>query len=192
MQDEELFATALEIRILAKLMTQIAGRSQEQHLQAHGAQISALQHGVMRLLWRQQYTSSELSRKMHLDPATMVPVIDALERHGYVQRGKDPADRRRTPLALTASGAALLARVPAFNRADALVDALARLGDERASELLRLLRELLGYMAADADLGGDLISIAQNACDAFRAQSEAARSAASTTPEDDTPDTPAE
>src|SRR5262245_58437933 len=116
MQDEELFATALEIRILTKTLASIASRSLEQRLQQHGAPISALQHGVMRLLCLHPYTSSELSRRMHLDPATLVPVVDALERRGYIQRSKDPADRRRCPLVLTQAGADLLAHVPAFER----------------------------------------------------------------------------
>jgi DNA-binding MarR family transcriptional regulator len=169
MQDEELFATALEIRLLTKTVASIASRSLEQHLQVHGAPISALQHGIMRLLCRRQYTSSELSRKMHLDPATLVPVIDTLERHGYVQRGRDPADRRRSPLVLTEAGADLLARVPLFDRSDALVSAIEGLGTEPARELVRLLRELIGRMAPDGELAHHLASIAQTAQDMFRA-----------------------
>jgi DNA-binding MarR family transcriptional regulator len=176
MQDEELFATALEIRILTKTLASIASRSLEQHLQAHGATVSSLQHGVMRLLCHHQYTSSELSRKMHIDPATLVPVVDALERHGYVQRGKDPNDRRRSPLVLTEDGAELLARVPMFDRSDALVRALASLGDDSARELLRLLRELIGHMTADSELAHDLASIAQTARDMFRAHANTAQS----------------
>ena len=170
MQDEELYATALEIRILAKTLVSIATRSLEQHLQEYGAPISALQHGVMRLLSHYQHTSSELSRKMNLDPATLVPVIDALERHGYVQRGKDPNDRRRSPLLLTEAGIDLLARVPVFNRSDVLVSALESLGEEPTRELLRLLRELIGYMAPDSELAEHLALIAQTARDMFRTQ----------------------
>jgi DNA-binding MarR family transcriptional regulator len=185
MQDEELFATALEIRILTKIMSSIASRGLEQHLQAHGAPISSLQHGVMRLLCQHQYTSSELSRKMHIDPATLVPVVDALERHGYVQRGKDPADRRRSPLLLTEGGAELLARVPVFDRSDALVSAIDSLGEQQARELLRLLRELIGRMAPDGDLAGDLASIAQTAREVFRARAGASQSPLSDSVEED-------
>jgi DNA-binding MarR family transcriptional regulator len=170
MRDEELYATALEIRILAKTLASIATRSLEQHLQEHGAPISSLQHGVMRLLCHHQHTSSELSRKMNLDPATLVPVIDALERHGYVQRGKDPSDRRRSPLLLTEAGADLLARVPVFNRSDTLACALVSLGAEPTRELLRLLRELIGSMAPDRELADHLASIEQTARDMFRRQ----------------------
>jgi DNA-binding MarR family transcriptional regulator len=170
MRDEDLYATALEIRILTKTLASIATRSLEQYLQEHGARISSLQHGVMRMLSQNQYTSSELSRRMNLDPATLVPVIDALERHGYVRRGKDPNDRRRSPLFLTTAGADLLAGIPLFNRSDVLVCALQTLGAEPTRELLHLLRELLGHMMPDDALADHLASIAQTARDMFRAQ----------------------
>jgi DNA-binding MarR family transcriptional regulator len=132
--------------------------------------LSALQHTLLRLLSHRPYTSSELSRKLHLDPATLVPVIDALERQGLVQRGRDPNDRRRQPLALTQSGADLLARLPIFDRSDALVVGLIALGDEPAQTLLQLLRELVGHMAPDADTSRELAATAHTARDMFRAQ----------------------
>jgi DNA-binding MarR family transcriptional regulator len=177
MQDEELFATALEIRILTKTLASIATRSLEQHLQEHSAPISSLQHGIMRLLCHHQHTSSELSRKMNIDPATLVPVIDALERHGYVQRGKDPNDRRRSPLLLTEAGADLLGRVPLSNRSDALARALVSLGAPQTRELLRLLRELIAHMVPDSEIISHLASIQQTARDMYRAQAAASPSA---------------
>jgi DNA-binding MarR family transcriptional regulator len=187
MQDEELFATALEIRILAKIMSQIATRSQEQHLQAHGAPCSGLQYGIMRLLYHHQHTSSELSRKMYIDPATLVPVIDALERHGYVQRGKDPNDRRRNPLTLTQRGIELLAQVPLFDHSSPLGNALTSLGDAQARELLRLLRELIKHMAPDIEVVGEEGMIARAVREMFRAHA----AIAPTSPESpDPPPTP--
>jgi len=173
MKDEDLYTTALQIRILAGIMVRIAARSIEQRFHACGLPISSLQHGVMRLLGQHPYTSSELSRKMHLDPATLVPVVDALERHGYVQRGKDPSDRRRTPLLLTDEGAALLARVPVFDPDDAMVVALTHMGDAPAQQLLHLLRELVGSMAPETDILRDTESVAQAACELFRSQERA-------------------
>lgn len=173
MQDEELYATGLEIRILAKMVASIATRSLEQHLREHGVLISMRQHRVMRLLIHDQYTINELSRRMNLAPATLVPVIDALERQGYVQRGKDPNDRRRSPLILTTAGADLLARVPLSNRSDTLACALRSLGAEPTRELLRLLRELLRHMMPEDVLADHLASIAQTAHDMFRVEAAA-------------------
>jgi hypothetical protein len=60
--------------------------------------------------------------------------------------------------------------MPVFNRSDVLVCALESLGAEPTCELLRLLRELIGYMVPDTDLADHLDSIAQAARDMFRGQ----------------------
>jgi DNA-binding MarR family transcriptional regulator len=188
MKDEDLLVTALEIRILANILTKLAARSLEQHLQEHGAPINAHQHSILRMLGQRQYTSSELSRKIRLDPATLVPMVDALERHGYAHRGVDPADRRRTPLSLTERGAELLARIPIFDRDDALVTGLMSMGDESARQLLHLLRVLVNHMTPNAELAGELASIAQMAIDVFRTQAELAHTTAQPIPEGAPPD----
>ena len=142
----ELHATALETRILVSIVNKWAARCLEQRLHAAGLPLTSLQYGMMRLLCREQHTISELSRKMTLAPATLVPAVDALERHGYVARGHDPKDRRRTPLALTEQGAAILSGIPPVVDADALVRGLAAIGPEKRGQLLALLRELVGAM----------------------------------------------
>lgn len=153
---DELHLTALELRILAGIVAKIAGRALEQRLHEQGIAISGLQYGLMRLLVRQQHTISELSRTMLLTPATLVPAVDTLERHGLVVRGHDPADRRRTPLALTERGAAVLARVPAVHADDLLVQALAALGPAKCEQLLALLRELLGALPDSHESVGEI------------------------------------
>lgn len=165
----ELHRTAVELRILLALLTRVGGRALEQRLQAYGVPISGLQYGILRLLSHQRYTISELSRKMALAPATLVPSVDGLERHCLVSRCHDPRDRRRTPLELTEPGATLLAEVPSVDDRDSLVLGLAAMGADKRLELLALVRELLdgmpesGNIAAEvsatiallADAGGD-------------------------------------
>ena len=153
---QELHATALEIRILVAVAAKIGGRSLEQRLQAQGIPISGMQYGMLRLLSHQQYTISELSRRMLLAPATLVPAVDGLERQGFLTRGHDPSDRRRTPLALTDRGGEVLARVPAVHADDALVGGLAAMGAEKRLQLLELLRELLSAMPESRDAAGEI------------------------------------
>ena len=143
---DELHATAFETRILLSIVNKWAARCLEQRLHAAGLPISSLQYGMMRLLCREQHTISELSRKMALAPATLVPAVDVLERHGYIERGHDPKDRRRTLLALTDRGAAILSGIPPMVDDDVLVRALAVLGAEKRGQLLALLRDLLGAL----------------------------------------------
>ncbi|MBK9714121.1 MAG: MarR family transcriptional regulator [Kouleothrix sp.] len=152
----ELHRAALEIRILIAIATKWSGRCLEQRLQAQGIAMSSLQYGIMRLLFHERHTISELSRKMTLAPATLVPAVDALERHGFVERGRDPKDRRRTPLALTEQGGAILALVPPVDDEDVLVRSLAAMGPEHSRQLLDRLRDLVAAMPDGAGAVAEL------------------------------------
>ncbi len=147
--DAELHAAAHEIRILASILSKIATRDVEQRLQAGGVNISGMQYGLLRLLRDHPYTSSELSRKMMLTPATLVPAVDALERQGFVERGRDPHDRRRTPLVVTDAGRTLLERVPIIDNDDALVQSLIAMEVNQRQQLLAALRVLVGSLLND-------------------------------------------
>lgn len=152
MSAAELPEAAAEIRILAAILTKTATRELEQRLHAAGVEVGGLQYGVLRVLQRGEQTISELSRRMRLDPSTLVPVVDALERKGLARRGQDPRDRRRMPIALTASGADLLARVPFLAAADSLVASLRQLGPAGQAQLLSLLRELIRGLPDGAEI----------------------------------------
>lgn len=131
--------------LLGVTMKQSA-RAIEERLLAHGAAISGLQYGILRTLEHHPLTLSELSRKFILDPSTLVPAVDALQRKGFIERGRDPKDRRRVPLSLTPAGIELLASVPPLHHDDLLLRSLAALGPEKTEQLARLLRELLASM----------------------------------------------
>ena len=49
-----------------------------------------------------------VERSLRLDPARVTRVVDLLVRRGYVDRGVDIQDRRRSPLTLTVEGHAQL------------------------------------------------------------------------------------
>jgi DNA-binding MarR family transcriptional regulator len=53
---------------------------------------------------------SELCISMHLDPNNCVLMLNHLEELGYVERKRDPADRRRHIVELTADGREALQR----------------------------------------------------------------------------------
>lgn len=54
-------------------------------------------------------SQQDLSRLLNLDPTTVVAVVDELEDKGYVERRRNPADRRRYILGLTDAGRTVLA-----------------------------------------------------------------------------------
>lgn len=108
--------------------------------------MSGLAFGILGILRQREQTISDIGRHMMISPPALVPVIDALERQGLVQRGRDPNDRRRTPLLVTDEGRRVLASVPVMDRDDVLVRSLEAIGQERASLLLDLLREVVERM----------------------------------------------
>lgn len=140
---------AEEIRTLIALISKCMMRDLDRRLEASGTGVSGPQFGVMRLLSQESATISELSSRLMLTPATLVPVVDTLERKGLVQRGTDPRDRRRIPLVLTDAGAQAVARVAEVSETDSLTQALIALGAEKAQHLQMLLRELVTHLAAD-------------------------------------------
>jgi DNA-binding MarR family transcriptional regulator len=94
----------------------------------------------------------ELSGKLGVAPATLTPVVDALEAAGELARERDPADRRVVRVWITSSGrerlakvhgdvvTAFRARLPAPAPRDAeiirayLLAVLAAVGDEEGTE----------------------------------------------------------
>lgn len=142
MKSDEFYISVQEIRILAAVLSKLVRQDLEQHLEMCGAPIGALQYGVLILLSYQHQTISELSRKLMLESATLVPVIDSLEHNGTVERRSDPVDRRRTPLFLTPHGVKLVRSVPAFGGRSGLAKSLERMGTEKNKRLRSLLREL--------------------------------------------------
>src|SRR5680860_692827 len=129
-------------RILCSMVAKLAKRDLEVRLEAENAEISGLAYAVLAALRHRQATSAEISRKMMLTPATLVPVVDTLEEQGLVERRQDPDDRRRTPLFVTPAGRSLLERVPLVDDTDSLVVSLENLGEEATHDLLHLLRQL--------------------------------------------------
>lgn len=148
---------AVEIRILNSIVTKLTMRDFEQRINETLPGISLLQFGVLRLLSREQLTLSELSAKMMLTPSTLVPAVDKLERESLVVRGKDPHDRRRTPLQLTDQARAALIRIPPAHPHDALVQAIHHLGEPKALHLHKLLRELLQHLMPERDIYEEII-----------------------------------
>ncbi|MEP7291279.1 MAG: MarR family transcriptional regulator [Chloroflexota bacterium] len=142
----------VEIRILASILTRIAHRSVEEQFSAHKAEISGLQYGILRTLSHESLTLSELSRRFILDPSTLVPVIQTLERKRLVTRNRDESDRRRWMLALTEEGSDLIRDVPLLHEDDLLFQCLGEMGAEKSYDLLNLLREVVKKMPEGAEM----------------------------------------
>jgi DNA-binding MarR family transcriptional regulator len=143
-------ALATELTVLMAIVSRVSRVDLERHLPPEIG--SAVQYGVLRMLRSHPCTLTELSRMLALEPASLTPVIDALERHGLVQRGRDPNDRRRTPLTITPKAEGVLDAFAEFEGRYSLTRALNELGMPRAHECLVFMRELLGHMTDDVGM----------------------------------------
>jgi DNA-binding MarR family transcriptional regulator len=93
----------------------------------------------------------ELGARLRLDPGDVVRLVDDLEQHGFAQRERDPADRRRQIVSLTPAGRRTLrTALRVSTRAQAaLLDAL---DEGEQATLHTLLRRVLAHADARAAL----------------------------------------
>jgi DNA-binding MarR family transcriptional regulator len=94
-------------------------------------------------------TSRALAGKVHVNPSTLVGILDRLEAKGLVLRRRDPEDRRSVFVELTRAGAAFVAKAPSPLQA-ALVGRLRRLSRKEQRKLAQSLEEVVGLMQAEA------------------------------------------
>lgn len=147
LEDDKLRTHVFELRVLMSLAWKSAMHHLEQWLAQHEADITRVQLGVLRMIEHEgAHTLSDLSRKWGLDPSTLVPTIDALERKDYVSRERDPQDRRRVLISLTERGRLIIQHVPLIADDDPLLNALNTLGEADTQQLLTLLCRLVHLM----------------------------------------------
>lgn len=146
MSDHDVYSDALEVLILSAIIAKDGRQDTEQRLRAFGADVTAPQYRLLRQLQQGRYTIKELSRVMMVEPATLVPMVDTLERHGLVRRSRDPNDRRRTPVELTETGRERLSRVPFVHESDPIARYLSALSETDRHAFLLRLRELVDVL----------------------------------------------
>src|SRR5438270_2451810 len=76
---------------------------------ARPAGLTALQYTALTVLERHpNLTSAQLARNSFVTAQAMADMVTVLEARGLIERHRDPADRRRLVIALTAAGRRLL------------------------------------------------------------------------------------
>lgn len=89
-----------------------------------------------------ELSQQDVARRLSIDPTLIVGAVDALEKRGLIERTRDPRDRRRYVLVVTAEGRKVLATT-AKVAAKAEADFLAPLSRSKRDQLHELVRELL-------------------------------------------------
>jgi DNA-binding MarR family transcriptional regulator len=72
-----------------------------------------------------------------------VPAVEGLVQKGYIYKERDPNDRRRYLLYLTAAAHEFLSDMHAVTEDDPLLIAVAELGEADSKQLLHLLRKVI-------------------------------------------------
>ena len=89
-------------------------------------------------------TQLQLARALRIHPSNLVAMLDGLEADGLLERTRDPADRRRHVVALTAAGAERLKAAEAAAH-QAELELLEPLEPAERAQLEGLLRRLAAH-----------------------------------------------
>jgi DNA-binding MarR family transcriptional regulator len=120
------------------------------HDQAHKAKNEAMPEGahprdyslLVALLTTGPISQQQLAEKMRVNRSLVVGIVDELERRGWLERRRDPADRRSYLLHVTPAGEAAVAEMgPRVKAASAILSK--RLTDAERKRLHELLRDLI-------------------------------------------------
>lgn len=90
----------------------------------------------------------EISDRLMLDPSDLVSLVDILERAGYVERRRDPLDRRRYALEITTAGELAVIRLTQVAR-EASEQVLAPLDAAERKQFGALLRRVVEHHAGE-------------------------------------------
>ncbi|OLT37820.1 MarR family transcriptional regulator [Actinomadura sp. CNU-125] len=102
---------------LVKRLELVIRARMDEALRPHG--LTTLQFTALTALrHRDGLSSAQLARRSFVTPQTMNEMVRALEKHGHIERRRDPGNRRVLLISLTGSGRALL------RRCDPLVEAI--------------------------------------------------------------------
>lgn len=133
---------------LADRLGYLLGQAHLAHRRVAEAELASLdlrpkEFGALSVLGTEGAMSQQrLGKTTGIDRTTMVAVADELERKGFVERRRDPEDRRAYALQTTVRGLRTLERATkAAKRAEARF--LARMSPDEQRQLKRVLRELI-------------------------------------------------
>ena len=103
------------------------------------------QYVTMMALWEHdQVKVGELGERVHLDSATLTPLLKRLEAHGYVTRTRSLADERAVIVSLTDEGRALRERALSV---PSCIAACISMEPEEAIQLKVLLEKLIDALS---------------------------------------------
>ena len=140
---------AFHIKALCTVMVKLANQDLERRLKDKDIHINLGALMVLRILRRAPITIQDVSARLIVMPATLIPIIDELEGKGLLKRMKDKTDRRKSPLHITPKGTNLLIETSEIGKNRLIVEGTGRLGKRKSGKLIVLLEELTCAIAGD-------------------------------------------
>ena len=127
------------------LLKRLGYAAKEQALEAYEQTgLHPYHHAVLLVLDEgSRETQGAIADALGYDRGQLVGLLDELEEHGLVERRRDPNDRRRQSVSMTAEGKRTLAKLRALS-AGLEDDFLSALDDDERGSLYKLLRKLAG------------------------------------------------
>ncbi|MEW6295224.1 MAG: MarR family transcriptional regulator [Candidatus Diapherotrites archaeon] len=153
---------AMKLKMLAGIMGRLAMHNLKKRLEAEKIEVNPLGLGVLKIISSNDFTISELSQKLFIASATLVPVIDCLEKDGLIVRSADPKDRRRNPLSLTPKGEKIISKIHFAHKDDLIVKVLSKIGRKKTGQLIQILCELVDGMSEDSGLSKKILCSVNN------------------------------
>lgn len=131
-----------QIKKLLFTVMKLTKKDMEKQLNKAGIGISHLQFMVLVVLAKGMVTLNEIAKKFDIKPPTLIPVVDALEKGGFLLREHDKSDRRKIQLKITPAGLTLVKKNPYGSKKNALNQAFSRLSAIKQKRLTEDLQEL--------------------------------------------------
>lgn len=151
-QKQEFINMGTEIKALVNLMTKLTKQSLEKRLKDANVDIGILSFSVLRILSCEDQMISELGDKLILKSATLVPVIDSLEKKGLVKKTQDQKDRRCFTITITTKGTEILKKVSLASHDELMVDMMEKIGKEDSERLLSILRKVIIALGGEDEI----------------------------------------
>ena len=144
--------SAAEIKILISILLKYSQRDMEKNLAKMGLGVSPLAFKVLHSLVSGEQTIKQLSEKMNLAAATLVPVVNTLEVKKLISRRADKNDRRRLLLNLTKIGEKTMAKISSDSQSGLIARRLKEMGPEDTKKLLATLYKLVSRIVGQKEL----------------------------------------
>jgi DNA-binding MarR family transcriptional regulator len=160
MQDTEERKLGLHFYILSLALTRLTALEYREIIKQAKSDLPVINIGVLLVLAQESCTMAALSQWMIVTPATLVPIVDDLEKKGYLERTNHTHDRRKKVLSITTKGMQLLHHIRALNNDNKLAASIKFLGKDKAFSHIRYLEQLLSNMTGSKKIPSKIALVA--------------------------------